>query len=221
MRFLLVLVVSLLFQKQYEIKWDKNFDYTSYKASIEYILKKYPESTLIDIYKYFYQSRFGPEHFIKDSLIALKMLHDELENEEITSYKSKPDSFLIEVLLPDKRFVRVDLSLVKDRIISPNLLFTAFFHSSLKYDSTDYENWKKDWNEIISLIQNEKIKIKNFNEDKTRIENSLKQNKFVFSHSTHYKNIYKPHYRVIDYKIFKIFLLPQIKQYQIKFSDLD
>ncbi|MGB9664362.1 MAG: hypothetical protein ACPL25_05520 [Ignavibacteria bacterium] len=219
MRFLFVLFFPLLILNQVDLKGDKNFDYDSYKRSIEYVLIKYPESTLIDLYKYFYQGRFGPEHFIKDSLIALKFLQNELESEEISSYKSKPDSFLIELLLPEKKFVRIDLSLVKDRIILPNLLFTAFLQSASKYDSIDYENWKKDWNEILSLIQNEKIKVKNFNEDKNRIENALKQNKLVFSHSTHYKNIYKPHYRVIDYKIFKTFLLPLIKQYRIKFSE--
>lgn len=219
MKILFVLLCIFLSRIQDEIKSEKSFDYSSYKASIQYILKKYPESTLIDIYKYFYQSRFGPEHFIKDSLIALNLLQDEIKNEEISTYKSKPDSILVELLLPEKKFVRIDLSLTKGGIIPLNLLFSAFLNSAQKYDSTDYEIWKNDWKEIVNLIEKENIKLKNYTEDKNRIESALRQNKLVFSHSPHYKNHYKPHYRVIDYKIFKTFLLPLIQQYRIKFIE--
>ncbi len=219
MKILLSFIFILLLRNQDEIKSEKSFDYNSYKNSIQYILKKYPESTLIDLYKYFHQSRFGPEHFIKDSLIALNILQEELKSEEIKSYKSKPDTFLIELLLPEKKFVRIDLSLVKDRIIPMNLFFTAFLQSAQKYDSSDYETWKNDWKGIMNLIEKENFKLKNYNEDKNRIESALKQNKLVFSHSAHYKNFYKPHYRIIDYKIFKTFILPLIKQHQIKFVE--
>jgi len=219
MKILFVLLLIILSGFQDETKSEKSFDYKSYKASIQYILKKYPESTLIDVYKYFFQSRFGPEHFIKDSLIALNLLQDEIKSEEILSYKSKPDSFLVELLLPEKKFVRIDLSLIKDRIIPLNLLFTAFLNSAKIYDSTEYEIWKNDWKEIVNLIEKENIKLKNYIEDKNRIENALKQNKLVFSHSAHYKNFYKPHYRVVEYKIFKTFLLPLIHQYRIKFIE--
>lgn len=221
MKILFVLLCIFLSRIQDEIKSEKSFDYSSYKASIQYMLKKYPESTLIDIYKYFYQSRFGPEHFIKDSLIALNLLQDEIKNEEISTYKSKPDSILVELLLPEKKFVRIDLSLTKGGIIPLNLLFSAFLNSAQKYDSTDYEIWKNDWKEIVNLIEKENIKLKNYTEDKNRIESALRQNKLVFSHSLHYKNHYKPHYRVIDYKIFKTFLLPLIQQYRIKFIEPD
>lgn len=195
------------------------FEYNSYKQAIQKIKNRYPEITLIDLYKYFYQSRFGPEHLITDSLIALRMLEDELKNDEIKSYKSKPDSLLIEVLLPEKKYLRIDLSLVKDRIIPLGLFFTAFLQSAQKYDSTYYEQWESDWKEIVNLIEKENIKIKNFHEDKSRIENALNQGRFVFSHSSHYKSNYKPHYRIIDYKIFKNFILPILKQHRIKFLE--
>lgn len=219
MKYFLFLISLMILSNEDQLLFSQSFDYNLNKSSIQYVLRKYPESTLIDLYKYFYQSRFGPEHFIKDSLIALKILQDELENEEISTYKSKPDSFLIEVLHPEKKYVRIDLSLVKDRIIPMQLLFTAFLQSSSKNDSTDYEKWKNDWREIISLIEKENFKIKNFYEDKSKIEAALKQNKLVFSHSSNYKNYYKPHYRIIEYRIFKTFLLPLIQQYRIKFIE--
>ncbi len=193
-------------------------DYSEYINATKLILSKYPESTLLDVYKYFFQNRFGPEHIISDSLIAFKILRDEIQSDEIKNYRTKPDSLLVELLYPEKKHVRVDLSLVKDRIIPTNLFFTAFINSVIKPDSLDYENWKKDWYEIVKYLEFENIKIKNFKEDKLKIENSFKQNRIVFSHSKEYLLKYKPHYRVIDYKIFEYFLLPYMKQFRIKFN---
>ncbi len=206
--FILIIAHQIESKKQIEAL---NDDYSDYIKVTQSILKKYPEATLIDIYKYFFQSRFGPEHLISDSLIAFNMLKDELKSEEIKSYKSKSDSLLIELLQPDKKFVRIDLSLVKDRVIPINLFFTAFLQSAEKYDSTEYEKWKNDWDIIVQQLEDEKIKIKNFREDKIKIENAFRQNRLVFSHSQDYKKNYKPHYRIIEYKIFEKFLLPLLK----------
>lgn len=194
-------------------------DYSNYINAIHSILKKYSDATLIDIYKYLFQSRFGPEHLVSDSLIAFNMLKDELNNEEIKSYKLKSDTLLMELLYPDKKYVRVDLSLVKDRVIPINLFFTAFLQSFEKHDSLKIEKWKNDWNQIVQRLENENLKIKNFKEDKNKIENAFRQNRFVFSHSQIYKTHYKPHYRIINYKIFEKFLLPYLKQYRIKFVE--
>lgn len=213
--FILIIAHQIESKKQIEAL---NDDYSDYIKVTQSILKKYPEATLIDIYKYFFQSRFGPEHLISDSLIAFNMLKDELKSEEIKSYKSKSDSLLIELLQPDKKFVRIDLSLVKDRVIPINLFFTAFLQSAEKYDSTEYEKWKNDWDIIVQQLEDEKIKIKNFREDKIKIENAFRQNRLVFSHSQDYKKNYKPHYRIIEYKIFEKFLLPLLKQYRIRFE---
>lgn len=214
-------VLTALIISQLESKGQiflSNKDYSNYLKIAQSTLKRYPEATLIDIYKYFFQSRFGPEHLISDSLIAFNMLKDELKNEEIKSYRSKPDSMLVEILYPEKKYVRVDLSLVKDKIIPLNLFFTAFLQSAEKYDSLEYEQWKNDWHQIVLQLENANIKIKNFREDKIKIENALRQNRLVFSHSQDYKQNYKPHYRIIEYKIFEKFLLPYLKQYRIRFE---
>ncbi|MCX8057273.1 MAG: hypothetical protein N3F03_06690 [Ignavibacteria bacterium] len=193
--------------------------YLSYLKITQNILKRYPEATLIDIYKYFFQSRFGPEHLISDSLIAFQILQDELKSEEIKPHKSKPDSLLIELLYPEKKFVRVDLSLVKDRIIPINLFFSAFLQSAERYDSLDYEKWKNDWTKIVFELEKSDLKINRFKEDKIKIDGALRNNRFVFSHSQEYKKKYNPHYRLINLKIFQRFLLPYLNQYRIKFIE--
>ncbi len=196
----------------------RKIDYDIYLEQTIKLLQRYPESTLIDIYKYFFQGRFGPEHLISDSLLTLNFLKDELKSEEIQNYK-KNQTRLIEILLPEKKFVRVDLSLIKDQILPLNLFFSAFLESSIKHDSSDYFEWKKDWTAIVEKLEANNLKIKNFREDKTKIQNAFRINKFVFSHSESYKKNYKPHYRIIDYKIFQRFLLPYVKQFRIKFEE--
>lgn len=196
-------------------------DNSIYVKITQSILKKYPESSLIDIYKYFFQSRFGPEHLISDSLIALKILQDEIKNDEIKNHKLKPDSLLIELLYPEKKYVRIDLSLIKERIIPLNLFFTAFLQSAEKHDTVDFENWKNDWNTIAGSLEEANLKVKNFREDKIKIENALRINRLIFSHSQDYKKKYNPHYRVINYKIFEKFLLPYLKQFRIKFKQYE
>lgn len=220
MRRILVLILIIFFHSQIkgQIGLSED-DYSNYINAIHSILKKYPDATLIDIYKYLFQSRFGPEHLVSDSLIAFNMLKDELNNEEIKSYKLKSDTLLVELLYPDKKYVRVDLSLVKDRVIPINLFFTAFLQSVEKHDTLQIERWRNDWNHIVQRLENENLKIKNFKEDKNKIENAFRQNRFVFSHSQIYKTHYKPHYRIINYKIFEKFLLPYLKQYRIKFVE--
>lgn len=214
-----VSIILISFSAVFAQTDSSSINYSQHIKIVQSILKKYPDASLIDIYKYFFQSRFGPEHIISDSLIAFKILMDELKNEDIGSYRSKPDSLLVELLYPEKKFVRVDLSLIKERIIPINLFFTAFLQSAEKYDSIDYERWKNDWRQIVQKLESENIKIKNFREDKIKIESALKNNRLVFSHSPEYKKSYKPHYRVIEYRIFKEFLLPSLKQYRIKFIE--
>lgn len=195
---------------------ESEFNFQTYKPVIDEILTLYPNSQLIDIYKYLFQSRFGPEHLLSDSLTAFVILKEELKSEEIKSYKQTPDSLLVLILKPEKKYVRVDLSLVKDRIIPLNLFFSAFYQSATKIDSTKLEEWKKDWNELIKNIEKEGLKIKNFSEDNLKTQTAFKNNKFVFSHSAEYKKLYRPHYRLIEINIFKNFLLPYLKPYRLK-----
>jgi hypothetical protein len=213
---LIFLSVGLIYSQGLFQKED-NFD--EYVKVTQFILKRYPEASLIDIYKYFFQSRFGPEHIVSDSLIALKMLKEELELESVVSYRKKSDSSLVEILYPEKKYVRIDLSLIKDRIIPLELFFSAFLQSVEKHDSLDFEKWKSDWEEIVRSIESANIKIKNFKEDKAKIETGFRWNKIVFHHSQDYRKIYNPHYRLINYKIFEKFLLPYLKQSRIKFID--
>lgn len=204
----LSLLILLLLNFQHPDK-DK---YHTYVLTAKNLLKKYPEARLTDIYKYFHQGRFGPEHLIIDSLIALEFLKSEVNS----LVDKNSDSVLIEYLQPENKYVRVDLLLVKRKIISIDFLFSTFYQSASVPDSLEIERWKIDWNHICEEIEKNKLPIKDFTIDKNKINSSINQNKIVFSHSYAYKKNYKPAYRVVDRKIFEKFILPEIKNQKVK-----
>ncbi len=143
MKIRILIFTFLVFIGKISGQQGNEFNYQTFKSIIDEILLIYPNSQLIDIYKYFFQSRFGIEHLISDSLTAFVILKEELKSEEIKSNKQTPDSFLVLILKPKKIYVRVDLSLVKDRIVPLNLFFSAFYQSATKIDSTKLEDWRK------------------------------------------------------------------------------
>ena len=80
---LLVLFLSCSF-----CLFGQSFDTLSIRASIERQMATYPQSTLQDIYKSFYQDRFGPGHMISDTASARNYLMRELSemNDASTVY---------------------------------------------------------------------------------------------------------------------------------------
>ena len=56
----------------------QSIDTIAMRSSIERQLTTYPESTLQDIYKSFYQEHFGPGHIISDTASARRYLMSEL-----------------------------------------------------------------------------------------------------------------------------------------------
>ena len=87
-------------------------------------LEAYPQSSLRDLYKNFFQDRFGPGHIVSDTASAGKYLREELAAEkdfrgpyyEQTGYSGD--------------FYRVNLSLVKEGIIPYQVFFDAFIHKT-------------------------------------------------------------------------------------------
>ena len=55
------------------------------KASVNRQLEIYPKSTLKDLYKHFFQDKFGPGHIVKDTTSSGKYLRLELSQMTKTS----------------------------------------------------------------------------------------------------------------------------------------
>lgn len=112
----------------------QSFDTLSIRATIEHQLTAYPESTLQDVYKSFYQDRFGPGHMISDTASARSYLKRELSQMgEVSAVYYEPTG-------NEGKFVRVYLSAVVDGLITAEQLLDAFVRSAnMVKAETDWE----------------------------------------------------------------------------------
>lgn len=154
-------------------------------------LQLHPQSTLIDIYKSFVQDRFGAGHLIPDTLTARRMLLGEL------SKSGDSQGPVIEPCGATGRYVRADLSLVRDSIISFQQYFDAFRQGLEAVDSADIAQWATEWSAIADRIQAMDLDIPGFVDDREAIARMLSQGRYAVHHSRQYAQAYRPHYRII------------------------
>jgi hypothetical protein len=155
------------------------------------------EARLVDIYKFFFQGTFGPGHIIRDKQSALKYLQNELQN--MTDF----DSVLWQPVGYNKQYYRVSLSLVKEGTISEEELFDAFVESADPSSVPSIEEWIKEWDFILNIIETMNLKIINYEEDKSILDEMLKKGNTLVRHSDFYRKLYHPHYRIVNSRQFK------------------
>lgn len=172
-----------------------------YHDVIRKMLREYPQSTVQDIYKSFFQDRFGPGHLVADTAAARKYLRTEIEKMGTSSLP------YYEPAGAGKNFYRVNLSLVKEGVVSEDIFFSAFLESAAKIKFPTIEEWSAEWNEILRYIPTD---IENYSADKCRIDSLLATGNYVCHHSRRYNEAYHPHYRLIDKQVFESRLLPLI-----------
>lgn len=154
-------------------------------------LKLYPESSLQDIYKNFFQDEYGPGHLIENVSYAREYF--DLELEEMASHGNHN----AEPCGAGKNFYRVPMDLVKDEIISSDDYFNAFLESASSFTKPDVLVWKNQWTEIVNVIEKMDIDIPNFEEDKEALYKWLERGETMVHHSQAYSDKYDPHYRII------------------------
>ncbi len=172
-------------------------------------LREYPLSQLADLYKSSFQDAFGPEHLVENV-------------ESVMSYLSKELSSMQKSSLPyyefcgtEGNFVRVNLSVVLDNIISKEELADAFIRSSKMINKyLTIKAWQKEWRERCQIISQMNLNLKDFQKDSLYIENLIQQGEYAWVHSRVYHDVYKPHYRIIHRDIFFKELFPKILRKQ-------
>lgn len=175
------------------------------KKSVERQLSDYPKSTLQDLYKSFFQDRFGPGHLVNDTSTAGNYLRYELNNSESFHERYyEPTGY-------ENNYYRVNLSVLKENKISYQKYFDAFLRSEEKIDLDAISEWKEEWSEIESVIISMNLDLENFEEDLEMIHSVLEQGKYAVHHSEIYNSEYQPHYRIIEKKIFEEEILPLIE----------
>ena len=181
----------------------QSIDTVAMRSAIEMQLVTYPESTLQDIYKSFYQEHFGPGHIISDTASARRYLVREL------SEMGKIQSPYFETTGSQGDYVRVYLSAVSDSLITAEQLLDAFVRSANLWQEPTV-SWLEKWEAIFSIIQANKIELEGFETDLPLLTEAAQNNQAVH-HSRRYNEAYHPHYRIVERSIFEIELKPSLK----------
>ena len=163
------------------------------RKAIERQMATYPESTLQDVYKSFYQDRFGPGHMITDTASARSYLMREL------SEMSDASAVYYEPTGSEGRFVRVYLSAIADSLITVEQLLDAFIQSANKVQEPQTE-WTTEWEDIVGVIRKHDLKVNDF-EALQPLLSEAAQNQQAVHHSQAYREAYHPHYRIVEREV--------------------
>jgi hypothetical protein len=178
------------------------------RKSVNRQLKEYPESTLKDLYKSFFQDRFGPGHIITDTSAVKDYLLRELDACTIISGE------MIEPTGWQHNFYRVNLGAVKNNLIPYEILLSAFIRSANEVEPVTVEEWRKEWTQIETVIRAMNLTLTDYETDHRDIDSRLQKGNFVGHHSKAYNKAYNPHYRIISRKILEEEILPLLKSNQ-------
>jgi hypothetical protein len=180
----------------------KETKYELIRAAVENQLEMYPKSTLQDLYKNFFQDYFGPGHIVDDIRSAGAYL-----DRELASFGQAAGAYY-EPTGYNGNFYRVNLSVIKEGLLSRDVFFDAFIRSVSNIQPITADEWKKEWIRIDSVIHTMNLSIENYADDRENIFSLLKQGKYVVHHSEPFSKEYAPHYRIIERKIFQKEILP-------------
>ena len=166
-------------------------DSAAVKAAVSTQLETYPESRLQDLYKSFFQDLFGPGHIIRDRQSALEYILSEIaEADTLAGARTEPCGW-------QGNYIRVNLSVITDGLISAEELTNALMASAKEVKPEDIEHWKDEWAEIVAIIEKDHPDIPDLAEDKSKIEELLSSGQYAYHHSAAYEAAYHPHYRII------------------------
>lgn len=186
---------------------EQGFERKVYDA-VMYQMETYPKSTLKDLYKNFFQDRFGPGHIISDTAVANRYLRHEL------TYSPTLEGKIAETVGWEQNFYRVNLSVIRDSIIPFSHFIDALMRSANEITPVTIEEWKKEWQQIEAIIRSMNLSLPDYEKDYTEIEDLLNNGLYIGHHSKSFNEAYAPHYRIISKKIFEEELLPLIKEHK-------
>ena len=216
----------------------------AYQLSIEGFVNRqlqiYPKSRLLDIYKSCFQDYMGAEHLVSDRQRVKAYLDEELNTtslDDLMPWYYEPCGI-------DSSYYRVSIRAVKEGVITEDQLLDAFIRSANGRSSesrqarldgrvvTDedeansetrpsVESWSERWHKMIGTIDQMKLDLPNYQEDKQFIDSVLSVGKYAISHSPDYREAYRPHYRIVERSIFEKELLLQLREYNPSSDDLE
>ena len=152
----------------------------------EFVL--HPKARLIDYFKLFIQSAFGPGHLVKDIDSARKYLLTECNS---------CDSLLIQECEVWQPYARYHLGLIKKQIIPFDDFFNAFIETA-NQSILHEDNVIDYWYISLPFLKNKDLEI--FEYDCGIIDAQIKSKQFLVRHSYTYNINYNPAYRIVNKK---------------------
>lgn len=179
---------------------------------VQEYLGQYPKATLIDVYKWCFQSVYGPAHLAENMGELEGRLRIEIESLTDRTPSSVQAMPAYEYIGFDKKYVRVNLLLVHAGAITVEHLVDALNRTILDAGNPmPVEQWYDEWTRIAEDLQKIEPPIERFEEDNMAIMKQLENGNVVMHHSKQFNEAYDVHYRVISAEIFENEILPLIK----------
>jgi hypothetical protein len=157
------------------------------KFLIQQELTLFPQATVVDIYKLFFQSCRGSEHFCEDLNTIKDGIIEEVTDIDLDNfvYPDYDISYLFNIK-------RVGLTTILIGKYDLNYVADKFLELTLVQNKFSTEEWIKEWKQILKLTL----------ELYPDIVNDLKDQDIDFSKSLHhsdaYRKEYRPHYRICN-----------------------
>jgi hypothetical protein len=175
------------------------------KEAVSEQLRLYPETRAQDIYKSFCQDNLGPGHLIPNPDYAKAYLLEELQTyrEDLDSMRyEKPEVCYVPVG-DNGNFVRVDLSVVLDSLITTETLLDAFVRSANEGNISSENEWKEKWAAVEEVLRKDFQDIPDLNMDLAAIDSLIAEGHLILHHSEVFEKTYHPHYRIVAKDIFE------------------
>lgn len=176
------------------------------EAFVQNYLQRYPEATLLDIYKGSFQDVFGPAHILTNREAVERYIHHEIKSAE---------KFEEADYIPcgwQGNFLQVNLKVIADGRVPISDFIDAFMASAKGIDTTLTPTFVEDWKLIQEAVRTVAPTLEGFSEDSTLLANLLSEGKYVVHHSRKFNQHYHPHYRIIRRDLFEEKILPKLKK---------
>lgn len=170
------------------------------------VLEQYPKARLLDIYKSCFQDFMGAEHLVADTATVWAYLEHELTTTDVNDLMP----WYHEPCGMNGNYVRVSLRAVIEGKISAQTLLKAFIASANVATRPTAQEWAAQWHAMMPIIDQMKLGLSCYEEDKAFIEGVLEQGKYAISHSPDYRDAYSPHYRIVARDIFEQEIKPAL-----------
>ena len=182
------------------------------ELAIRQQLIDFPESRAQDFYKSFCQDNLGPEHLIPDPYSAARYLREELRTyqEDLDSARYDSPELQYYPVGDQGNYVRVDLSVILDSLVSEKAFLDAFVRSANEGKRVPEEEWVQKWQGIAQMLRKGHPDIPELEKDLRTLDSLMAEGNYIMRHSDAFRDAYHPHYRIIARDIFYTELRPFI-----------